>query len=273
MKPPAKWGTWGGAGRWLWATLAGSFLLIAAFAAHADVPSALVLGTPRPDNTYVGRLLRRTYQELFSRLGIPLEIRTTPAARLSLELASDRIDGDMARPLAFAESQPGLVRIDEPILSIGFALWAVNPKYTLQRLDQLADTGWSVNFTRGVVECERLLQGLLPASRVVDVTTTINALNLLHHGRNDLHCGIDVAVWSDAGSPELVGMPPPIKVLGIGDPLPLYFYLQRKHAALLPQIETTLRKMKAEGLLEQYRKEAMVEFKLLPAPKPAAAGR
>ncbi len=158
-------------------------------------------------------------------------------------------------------------------MSIGFALWAVNPKYSLQRLDQLADTGWSANFTRGVVECERLLQSLLPASRIVDVTTTINALNLLHHGRNDLHCGIDLAVWSDAGSPELVGLPPPLKVLNIGEPLPLYFYLQRKHAALVPQIEATLKKMKAEGLLEQYRREALGEFKLLPPAKPAITGR
>lgn len=273
MKPPATRGTWGEGGRWLRAMLAAWVLLIATCAAHAEVPPPLVLGTSRPDNSYAGRLLRRTYQELFSRLGIPLEIRITPSARLSMELASDRIDGDVARPLAFAESQPGLVRVDEQILSIGFALWAVNPKYTLQRLDQLPDSGWSVNFTRGVVECERLLQGLLPAGRIVDVTTTIHALSLLHHGRNDLHCGIDLAVLSDAGGPELSGLPPPIKVLGIGEPLPLYFYLQRKHAALLPQIEATLRKMKAEGLLEQYRKEAMAEFKLLLVPKPVAASR
>jgi polar amino acid transport system substrate-binding protein len=273
MKPPITRGTWGGAGRWLRAMLAGSVLLSSACAVHAQAQPMLVLGTSRPDNTYVGRLLRRTYQELFSRVGVPLEIRTTPSARLSMELASDRLDGDVARPLAFAESQPSLVRVDEPILSIGFALWAVHPKYTLQRLDQLAGSGWSVNFTRGVVECERLLQTLLPASRVVDVTTTLNALNLLHHGRNDLHCGIDLAVLSDAGSPEMAGLPPPLKVLNIGDPLPLYFYLQRKHAALVPQLDVTLKKMKAEGLLEQYRREAMQEFKLLPPPKPATTGR
>ena len=231
---------------------------------HAQPTPVLVLGTPRPEGNYGGVLLRNIYQEVFRRLGVPIDIQTLPTARLSMELSAGHIDGDLSRPWAFADSQPNLIRVDESVLTVTFALWAVNPKNVLQRLDQLPGTDLTVVFTRGVVECEHNLLPLLPVNRVMNTTTTVNALNMLHYGRNDLYCGMDLAVLSDAGNPEFAGRPLPIKVLNIGEPIPLYLYLQRKHAALVPQIAAILRKMKAAGVIEQLRKDALRQYKLPP---------
>lgn len=236
------------------------WLLVAAV--HAQPAPVLVLGTPRPDGNYGGVLLRRIYQELFHRLSLVYEIRTLPTARLALELAAGHIDGDLTRPWAFADSQPTLIRIDEPVIDIAFALWTVNPNIVLNRLDDLAGSGYSVNFTRGVTECEKSLQTWLPPSRVSDVTTTVSALNMLHYGRNDLHCGADLAVLSDAGVSEFAGRPPPVKLVSIGKPLSLYLYLQNKHAALVPQLVATLKKMKADGTMDRLRKETLREYNL-----------
>jgi polar amino acid transport system substrate-binding protein len=227
-----------------------------------QVPQALVLGTPRPDGNFAGVLLRRIHQEVFRRLGVPIEIKTLPTARLSLELSADHIDGDLARPWAFADGQANLIRVDESIMDVVLSLWTVNPKIVLHRLDQLTGSGLSVVFARGVVECEQSLLAVLPAHQVVSVTTTANALNLMHYGRNDVYCGLDIAILSDAGSAEFMGRAPPIKLLNIGAPVPLYLYLQRKHAALVPQITAILRKMKAAGVIEQLRKDALHEYKL-----------
>lgn len=253
---------------WLYAAWAG-WVWLSACPVHAQTPPVLVLGTSRPDGSYTGRLLRRTYQELFRRVGLVPEFKTLPPARLAVELSAERLDGEVARPQAFAESQPGLLRGDEPIMTIGFALWSLQPRPALQRLDQLADSGLSVNYTRGVVECEHLLQPLLPAQRLVDVTTTVHALTLLQLGRNDVHCGIDAAVLSDAGSAELVGLPPPVKLFSVGEAIPLYLYLQRKQAAWLPLIDAALKRMRSDGTLEQIRRETLVEYKLAPVLKPA----
>ena len=183
----------------------------------------LVFGTPRPDGNYGGVLLR---------------------------------------PWAFADSQPTLIRVDESVMDIVVALWAVNPKIVLSRLDGLAGSGYSVNFTRGVTECEKSLQTLLQSSRITDVTTTVSALDMLHYGRNDLYCRVDLAVLSDAGSRELAGRPPPIKLVNIGKPLSLHLYLQHKHAALVPQLVATLKKMKAEGTMDRLRKATLREYNL-----------
>lgn len=233
---------------------------------QAQTATALVLGTPRPDGNFAGAYLRRIYAELFGRLGIAIEIRTLPTARLALELTNGSIDGDLSRPLGFTESQPSLVRADEPVLEIVYALWAVNPNIKMNKLEQLRQSSYTATFTRGVLQCEEALKSVLPEQRVVDVTTTASALNMLHHGRNELYCGVDIAVLSDAGSPEFAGKAPLLKVMNIGKPDLLYMVLQRKHAALVPQINTTLHKMKTDGTLERLRKEALREFNLNSSP-------
>jgi hypothetical protein len=252
---------------WRWG--GGLLLLCMAQACVAQtqepVPPTLVLGTARPDGNYAGVLLRRLHQEAFRRLGVPVEVKTLPTARLSIELASDKIDGDVSRPWAFADTQPNLIRVDEPILHIAFALWAVHPHKVLQRLDQLQESGLSVAFTRGVVECEQSLKTLLPPHRVIDTTTTVNALNLLHRGRVDLHCGPDIAILSDAGNPEFVGLPTPIKLFNLGEPMPLYLYLQRKHSTWVPKLLGILKKMKTDGSMDQIRRDVAQEYKLASA--------
>lgn len=229
---------------------------------RAQTTAALVLGTPRPDGNFAGAYLRRIYTELFNRLGIATEIRTLPTARLALELTNGNIDGDLSRPLVFAESQPNLVRVEESVLEIVYALWAVNPAIKLNKLEQLRQLPYTATFTRGVVQCEEALKSVLPEQRVVDVTTTVSALNMLHYGRNELYCGVDIATLSDAGGSEFAGKAPLLKVMNISKPDPLYLILQRKYASLLPQINATLHKMKADGTVERLRRECLRDFNL-----------
>lgn len=254
--------------RYRWQQLAcSSVLVLCAWCVLGPIKQArantvLVLGTPRPDGNYGGVLMRRIYNELFRRVGNPIEIRTLPTARLALELSNGSIDGDIARPQAFGDSQPGLVRVEEPVLEISYALWATSPAIKLTKLDQLRQLPYTVTYNRGVVYCEDLLKSMLPEQQVVDVTTTVGAIHMLHYGRNELHCGIDFAVLSDAGLPEFAGKPPLFKVLTVSKPDPMYLYLQRKHAALAAQAAITLRKMKADGTLERLRRETLREFNL-----------
>lgn len=241
------------------ATLLAGLLLVPAL---AQEPPTIRLGTPRPDGNYAGALLRRIYQEAFQRMGVRLEIATLPTARLTQELANGRIDGDLARPSAFGEQIPSLLRAEEPVQDMVVALWGIRPSIQLERLDQLGASGYTVNYVRGVVQCSDALQGLLPASRLHDITATSNALWMLHYERNDLHCGVDIAVLSDAGSPEFAGKAPLRKVLTLGQPTPLYGFFLPRHAALVEQFSQTLRAMKRDGTLERIRSATLRSYQL-----------
>ncbi len=221
----------------------------------------LVLGTPSPDNFYTGAYLRRIYRELFSRMGLGLEIATLPVARLNAELDNNRLDGDTARGEAFGAQHPALVRVPEPVLEIAFALWATESGVHPSSWEQLKASGHVVSYSRGVMECEQVLRAQLPSERVVDVTSLANALEMLHYGRHALHCGADLAVQSFARA-NYAHKPAPRRLFNITPLIPLYAYLQPQHAALTIPMAATLRKMRADGTLERIRRDTLREFQL-----------
>jgi len=49
-------------------------------------------------------------------------------------------------------------------------------------------------------------------------------------------------------------------MIEIGTAMPLYPYLHPKRAELAPQLAFALKEMKAEGLVERYRLEALREL-------------
>ena len=50
------------------------------------------------------------------------------------------------------------------------------------------------------------------------------------------------------------------KQVELGEPVPLYAFVNRRHTELAPRLAATLRQMKAEGLIEQYRHETLRKF-------------
>lgn len=246
---------------WGWLRVWGvRFVLCSACALAAQTPAPLVLGTPSSGGTYDGTLLRRIYKELFGRIGVPIDIQSYPVARLNVEMDNGKIDGDTARALAFGESHPKFLRITEPVMEVGFALWASNPKVQLSRLEDLAASGMTVGYARGVVVCEQALRAQLPPDRVVDITGNVNGLEMMHLGRLQLYCGLDLSVISESQE-FLPKRALPFKVLDVGKPAPLYLYLQPKHAQLVAPITAMLKKMHADGTVERIRKDTLRDFK------------
>lgn len=219
----------------------------------------LVLGTPSAENTYAGSYLRRLYRELGRRTGVRIDVTTMPVARLTVEVANDKLDGDTARALAFAQAQPQLLRLEEPIMEAQLALWATDPHVKLARLGDLGASGYAVNYARGMLICENALKPQLPAERLIDVTGAVQAIEMLHYGRNALHCAIDISILSEARE-FLPGKPMPLRVLNIGKPMSLYLYLQPRHTTLVPGLEQALRRMRQDGTQERLRRETLQEF-------------
>lgn len=227
--------------------------------ALAGTSPALTLGTPGAENTYAGSYLRRIYRELSRRTGLRIDITTMPVARLTLEVANDKLDGDTARALAFAQAQPLLLRLEEPVMEVQLALWATDPRVKLARLEDLGASGHSVTYPRGMLICENALKPQLPAERLIDVTGAVQAIEMMHYGRNALYCALDVSVLSEAQE-FLPTKPMPLRVLNIGKPMPLFLYLQARHAPLVPSLLQALRRMRQDGTQERLRRESLQEF-------------
>lgn len=224
---------------------------------RSEPPRPFVMATDQPKTTYEGKWQRLAYEEAFRRLGIPLEVEVMPTQRVSAMVDSGDVDGQFMRVLAYADTHPEQVRVDEPIYEVGFALWVSNPALTLSRLQDLAATSLIGVYKRGVELCQRSLSPLVSADRLSSVATEEVGLRMLLTGRVDYYCEIDAALKSALYSPEFKGVTSVRPLLTVGDRIVLYPYLSRKQAQLAPRLAAVLKAMKAEGLLERYRHEAL----------------
>jgi polar amino acid transport system substrate-binding protein len=235
--------------------------LLALFAAlpgpvRAEPQRAVVMVTDQPETSYEGKWQRLAYQEAFKRLVVPLEVELMPTERVSAMVDSGAVDGQFMRVLAYAATHPDQVRVDESIYEVGFALWVSNPALTLSRLQDLTATSLIGIYRRGVELCQRSLSPLVPADRLTSVATEHDGLRMLSTGRVDYFCEIDAALQSALRLPEFRGVAVR-PLLTIGDRIALYPYLSSKQAELAPRLAAVLKAMKAEGLLERFRQQAL----------------
>lgn len=203
--------------------------------------------------TYASRWVALIYHEAFKRLGIPFQLENYPLARRAALVEEGIADGEGSRVYSYGNNRPNLVRVEESLIDLGFALYTANPSVRLERIEDLRATHYLVEYRRGILICETAVKGAVAADRISDVLTQQQGLKKLIAGRTDLYCDIDVYVRQELQSPEFKGVTNVRKVISIGQAVPTYPYLNKKHAELAPRLAAVIRQMKAEGLIEAYR--------------------
>jgi polar amino acid transport system substrate-binding protein len=226
-------------------------------AAQVAPAQAFIMGAVDDEASFPAKWYGRIYLEAFRRLGLRVELAVYPTQRIGALLDQGLIDGEVVRARIYADAHPELIRVDESVFDVTFALYAANGAVELKRLEDLAALKWRVGHRRGVLFCEKALAAL-PADRLVDVTRVDQGLMMLLSGRTDVFCDNDTSVASALDAAEFKGVTTirPVLLLEV---TPLYPYLHRRHAALAPRLAATLKLMKSEGLIERYRLEALRE--------------
>jgi polar amino acid transport system substrate-binding protein len=239
-----------------------SFLSLWPATVPAGPAPPFVMGMVEPETTYLAKWYRRIYGEAFRRLDLPLQITAYPAQRIGVLLDQGAIDGEVVRASIYAEAHPELIRLDESVIDIVWGLYSANAALELKRLEDLPAMKLRATYRRGVLYCERVLKSVLSPEQILDVTQDEQAVTMLLAGRSDVFCSaniLDFSTLSGLSSAERKGIATIRRVLAL-DTMPLYPYLLRKHAGLAPRLAAVLKAMKAQGLIERYRLEALHEF-------------
>lgn len=222
-----------------------------------------VMGTDAEDTTFTGKWYRRIYGEAFKRMDVPLTMVAAPTARLTTIADRGEVHGQASRVFAYADAHPDQLRVDEPVNDVRLALHAFGPAPPSgdpKRPEDLAAGTWRVEYRRGVAICEKMLKPLVPADRLSDVTGVEQGLKKLKAGRTDLYCDFDLAVLGELLSPTFKGETGYRQALDLNLGLPLHPYIHKSRAELAPRLAETLKKMKAEGLIDRYRHEVVREL-------------
>lgn len=177
--------------------------------------------------------------EAFQRLGLKAKVVFNPAAARALALANDGADDGLAARIGGLEMEySNLVRVPEPIFVNDFVAATVGPKPTIRSWADLP--AHSVGYILGWQVFEHNLPAMTSLTVAKD---SKQLLGLLKSGRVEviLHERWQVRWLAREQGLALTVQEPPLVST------PMYMYLNRKHAALVPRMAATLAAMKAEG--------------------------
>lgn len=225
----------------------------AAQAPSASVPP-FVMAADAPPGSVTFIWSEIIYSEAFRRLGLPVDIVSVSLARRSALVAEGAIDGEVSRIHAYADTHPDLVRVEEPVMDFTFSIFSANPRLGTAKLEDLPPDAL-VEYRRGILLCETVLKKAIAAERISNVVSTEQGIKKLQAGRSDAYCDIDLYVREALNATDPKSSAAVRKLFDVAT-LPTYPYLYKKHAALAPRLAAVIRRMRAEGLLAAYLKQA-----------------
>lgn len=221
-----------------WALMVAVFLawLLPAQAAE-PMPGLRMVVSQMDDDPVLSVKASHIMREAYRRLGIELRSELLPRERALMSADSGETDGDLIRAAGIDARYINLVRVPEPVITFDAVAFTAGLKFTVDGWDSLRP--YSLCIMRGMKIAEQGTEGM---QRLI-ANTTDQAVLMLSAGR----CQVAVLghqVWLDIERLQagpLRALDPPIASV------PLYHYVHRRHAELVPRLADALRAMRNDG--------------------------
>jgi len=176
-------------------------------------------------------------QEAYRRLGIEVREELLPHERSLRAANAGETDGEVMRMAGIEAQYPDLVRVPEPVVTFDAVAFTTGLAFQVDGWESLRP--YPVCINRGMKMAEQGTEGM---NRMFG-TSVEQIIEMLRRG----HCLVAVLgrfAWLefdrlDAG--PIRELEPPIASL------PLFHYVNRRHAALVPKLAETLRQMRRDG--------------------------
>lgn len=186
---------------------------------------------------------------LVSPLDYEVTIQTPPAERALLLANTGIDDGDGPRIPGLTRDYPNLIRVPEPVMMVEFVAFTKRLVFDTDDWGSLAP--YRVAIVRGWKILERNIR---PHARLLGVKHPENLFRLLKNGRTEVAV---IDRFSGRAMARSVGLEhynllsPPLATT------PMYLYLHREHAQLIPRMTARLREAKANGVYRRLKHERL----------------
>ncbi|OIQ50157.1 Bacterial extracellular solute-binding protein, family 3 [Pseudodesulfovibrio hydrargyri] len=180
--------------------------------------------------------------EAYARLGYEVELQGYPAER-ALFMANDGlVDGEAGRVSVVEKNNPNLIRVPTPLYVNRIAILTTDTEIDPAK-------GWDqfLSLRTCIRNGYKFLESRVKGENCHVVSSYEKMMQLLKNGRVDV------------GLAEFFDILPTLGKVGMGrvrmlcEPMasnPMYHYLNKRHADLVPKIDAVLRDMAAEGRLK-----------------------
>ncbi|MBV8502922.1 MAG: hypothetical protein JO006_14550 [Paucibacter sp.] len=217
-----------------------ALLLSTACAAHGGESIRMATGRSYVVANGVS-LLRQAYD----RLGMQVEEVDVPVER-GLRMSNEgSLDGEVARVEGLEQHYPNLIRVPVAVLATSVEAISVDPSIRISGWEDLRR--YSLCIPHGIKAIELPTAGM----KTYAVNTAQNIIKMLQAK----HCQVGVIAgptWVDFESLDWTG----IRSAGRLGAVPLYHYLNKRHADLVPRVAAVLEQMRADGIIGKVQKAA-----------------
>ena len=217
-----------------------------------DRPAIVLASVASASDGFAARWLALIYGDAFGQLGLPLEIRSYPAARAAVEAAAGKVDGELARGPGYETT---LLRVPEPTVFANVTAYAARGITLPPGWGGLRDTPYRVEYRLGYTVMGKKLAAVVAADRLGTVRNAETGLRKLARGRIDLFVDNAETVEPILRRPEFDGAR--IHAASELERMPVYAYLHPRHANLLAPLAAILKKMRDSGQIERYHLQAL----------------
>jgi polar amino acid transport system substrate-binding protein len=222
-----------------------SCLVLALWVAPAAGEEPLRIGRNAGPSATLADGTEQVLKAAYGYLGVTTLFEEYPLLRSLILANAGTIDGDTHRIIEVTAQYPNLVRVDVPVNHLEITAYAKAPCPRLKGWEDL--DGKRVGHIRGVLAVERRLgrTTAVPADSMNDL------FRMLEKDMVDLAVGTGQETDAEMrrrGDKTLC------KVNGSLERVPLYHYLNKKHAALAARLTEQLRQMQVRGEIEEILK-------------------
>jgi len=194
----------------------------------------------------------RIFKEIYRRLGINIIIKNYPAQR-ALSLAnSGELDGDLVRRADGVSLQSNLIKVPTTFIKGKAVAFSKNKNIILKGWESLKP--YKIAILRGHKGSEKHTRAYNPEI----INTAEELFYFLHKGRADIiiypyYAGI--IHLKKLGITDIYPLSPPL------DEVPIYHFLHKKHADLVPKVDKIIQQIIKEGLPEKIKRQVFEQRK------------
>lgn len=196
-------------------------------------------------------IAERVVTEAYRRLGMKVVVHKIPGERSLRSANSGDMDGELYRKLGMDREYPNLVIVPVPLLTYEIVIFTLGTSFVVHGWDSLRP--YTIGHVKSIKIVEQNTQGM----RVEVAATLRQAFLKMTLGRSDL---VVANHASGLAALKELNLQDTVKVLS--PPLatfPVFHYLNKKHAALVPQLTTVLQQMQKDKTIETIQKSVMAE--------------
>ncbi len=185
------------------------------------------------------------------RLGMKVVVHKIPGERSLRSANNGDMDGELYRKLGMEREYPNLVIVPVALLTYEIVIFTLGTTFLINGWDSLRP------FTIGHVKSIKIVEQNTQGMRVEVAATLRQAFLKMTFGRSDVvvaNRASGMAVLKELNLLDTVKvLSPPLATF------PVFHYLNKKHAALVPQLTAVLQQMQKDKTIETIQKSVMVD--------------